>query len=53
MKVIDIIRSSKKTFASLEIVPPLRGIGSEELLDSISPLMEFNPKYINVTCHRD
>lgn len=53
MKVIDIIRSSKKTFASLEIVPPLRGIGSEELLDSISPLMEFDPKYINVTCHRD
>ena len=53
MKVIDIIRSSKKTFASLEIVPPLRGIGSDELLDSISPLMEFDPKYINVTCHRD
>lgn len=53
MKVIDIINSSTKTFASLEIVPPLRGIGSEELLDSIKPLMDFAPKYINVTCHRD
>lgn len=53
MKVIDIIQSSKTTFPSLEIVPPLQGIGSDELMQNLKPLMEFSPKYINVTCHRD
>ena len=42
-----------KPFPSLEIVPPLKGITKAELLDSIRPLLEFGPRYINVTCHRD
>ena len=42
-----------KPFPSIEIVPPLKGITQTELLDSIRPLMEFDPHYINVTCHRD
>ena len=42
-----------KPFPSLEIVPPLKGITKTELLNSIEPLMEFGPRYINVTCHRD
>jgi methylenetetrahydrofolate reductase (NADPH) len=42
-----------KPFPSLEIVPPLKGITKAELLDSIRPFMEFEPRYINVTCHRD
>ena len=45
--------SSTKAFPSLEIVPPLRGITKDELLESIAPFMEFKPKYINVTSHRD
>jgi len=53
MKVIDIINSSAKPYPSLEIVPPLGGISKDELLSSIEPFMEFSPKYINVTCHRD
>ena len=53
MKVSDILASSHKAFPSIEIVPPLRGITKEELLDSIAPFMEFKPKYINVTSHRD
>ena len=53
MKVTDILASSTKTYPSLEIVPPLRGMTKEELLESIAPFMEFSPKYINVTCHRD
>lgn len=53
MKVSEILASSKKAFPSLEIVPPLRGITKDELLESIAPFMEFNPKYINVTSHRD
>ena len=42
-----------KPFPSIEIVPPLKGITKSELLGSIRPLMEFGPRYINVTCHRD
>ena len=53
MKVSEILAESRKTFPSLEIVPPLRGITKKELLESIAPFMEFSPKYINVTSHRD
>ena len=53
MKVSEILSSSNKAFPSLEIVPPLRGMTKNELLESIAPFMEFKPKYINVTSHRD
>ena len=53
MKISDILAERGKPFPSLEIVPPLKGMTKEELMDSIRPLMEFSPKYINVTCHRD
>lgn len=53
MKISEILKNSTKTYPSLEIVPPLKGIGREELLENIKPLMEFEPKYINVTCHRE
>ena len=52
MKISEIL-GGKKQFISLEVVPPQRSIGRVELLDSIRPLMEFNPPYINVTNHRD
>ena len=41
-----------KQYPSLEIVPPLKGMTKDELLNDIRPFIEFNPKYINVTCHR-
>ena len=53
MKVSEILATSKRAFPSLEIVPPLRGLTKGELLESIAPFMEFKPKYINVTSHRD
>jgi methylenetetrahydrofolate reductase (NADPH) len=53
MKVSEILAGSHKAFPSIEIVPPLRGITKDELIDSIAPFMEFKPKYINVTSHRD
>ena len=53
MKVSEILADSKKAFPSLEIVPPLRGITKKELIERIAPFMEFSPKYINVTSHRD
>ena len=53
MKVSEILAGSTKAYPSIEIVPPLRGVTKNELLESIAPFMEFSPKYINVTSHRD
>ena len=53
MKISEILSASTKAFPSIEIVPPMRGITKTELLESIAPFMEFSPKYINVTSHRD
>jgi methylenetetrahydrofolate reductase (NADPH) len=53
MKVIDIINESKRPYPSLEIVPPLNGMRKEELWKIVEQFMPFDPKYINVTCHRD
>lgn len=53
MKISDILLQSRSAYPSLEIVPPLKGITKVELLDGIRPFMEFSPKYINITCHRD
>lgn len=53
MKISEILANSTKAYPSLEIVPPLRGMTKGELLESIAPFMEFSPKYINVTSHRD
>lgn len=53
MKISELLAREHKPFPSLEIVPPLKGLTKQELLDTIRPLMEFSPPYINVTCHRD
>ena len=52
MRITDLLHASHP-FPSLEIVPPLGGISKNELLENIAPLMEFKPRYINVTTHRD
>ncbi len=53
MKITDIIKDSKRPFPSIEIVPPLNGMTKDGLLGTIRSFMEFEPKYVNVTCHRD
>lgn len=53
MRITDILQGSTKPYPSLEIVPPLHGIRKEQLLDTVGQFMPFEPKYINVTCHRD
>ena len=52
MRITDLL-NARHPFPSLEIVPPLSGISKDELLENIAPLMEFKPRYINVTTHRD
>lgn len=53
MKVIDYIKDSKKPLFSFEIIPPLKGKGIEDIYAGIDPLIEFKPKFINVTYHRE
>lgn len=53
MKVIDHLREASSTLFSFEILPPLKGKSIQSIYDGIDPLMEFKPKYINVTYHRE
>ena len=53
MKVIDIINQSDKTVFSFELLPPLKGQNADKLYRTIEDLLEFDPKYINITTHRD
>ena len=53
MKVIDILKGHGKAFPSLEFVPPLKGSDINVLYQSLEPLMEFNPPFVNITSHRE
>ena len=54
MKVIEhIAKSNSKTQFTFEILPPLKGQNIQSIYDSIDPLMEFNPPFIDVTYHRE
>ncbi|MBM3165780.1 MAG: methylenetetrahydrofolate reductase [NAD(P)H] [Bacteroidetes bacterium] len=53
MKLIQHLQEAKGTLFSFEILPPLKGKGIKSLYDGIDPLMEFKPKFVNVTYHRE
>ena len=56
MKVIEYIleaQERKNPFFSFEILPPLKGNSIDSIYEGIDPLMEFNPKFVNVTYHRE
>lgn len=53
MKVTDHIKEAKDTLFSFEILPPLKGKSIQSIFNGIDPLMEFNPKFVNVTYHRE
>lgn len=53
MKVIDIINNAKETVFSFELLPPLKGNDTSKLYRTIESLIDFDPKYINLTTHRD
>jgi len=50
-KVIDHIKESKRTAFSFEILPPLKGNSIKRIYSIIDKLIEFDPKYINITSH--
>ena len=51
MKVTDLINNKGKTAFSFEILPPLKGNSIEKVYSIIDKLIEFDPKYINITTH--
>ncbi len=53
MKIIEHIKQSKDTLFSFEILPPLKGGSIDSLYSGIDPLMDFGPKFIDVTYHRE
>lgn len=54
MKVIDLINNNKtgKPLFTFELLPPVKGHSIERLYNSIDPLIEFDPAYINITYHQ-
>ena len=52
MKITDCINSAEKTVFSIEVLPPVKGMGLTKLFESIDRISEFGPKYINITTHR-
>ncbi len=54
MKVTDYItKANGKTLISFEILPPVKGGSIKRIFDSLDPLMEFKPPFIDVTYHRE
>lgn len=53
MSLVDkMISTGGKTAFSFELLPPLKGNGIEGVYRTIDALLEFDPKYINITTHR-
>ncbi|PRY53609.1 5,10-methylenetetrahydrofolate reductase (NAD(P)) [Arcticibacter pallidicorallinus] len=54
MKITEHIENAAgKTLFSFELIPPVKGNGIKQIYDTIDPLMEFNPPFIDVTYHRE
>lgn len=53
MKVTDALRQTGRTMLSFELLPPLKGSDASRIYRTIENLLEFNPRFINITTHRD
>jgi len=54
MKVTEHIhKANGKALFSFEILPPKKGENINSIFDTIIPLMEYNPAFIDVTYHRE
>ena len=52
MKLTDKLAEAKKPIISFEILPPTKGKSIDSIYNTLDPLMEFDPAFINVTYHR-
>jgi len=54
MKVIDhIAQRNGRTLFTLELLPPLKGENIDAINQTIDPIIEFDPSFIDVTYHRE
>ncbi len=53
MKVTEALRQSDRPMLSFELLPPLKGSDASRIYRTIENLLEFNPRFINITTHRD
>lgn len=52
MTISELITARQRTDFSFEVLPPLKGTGTDGLFRTIDALKEFEPRYINITTHR-
>jgi len=53
MKITEYFKEPKETLFSFEILPPPKGTSIQYIYDIVDQLTEFNPRYVNVTYHRE
>jgi methylenetetrahydrofolate reductase (NADPH) len=54
MKVTEYFKKAKdQTLVSFEVLPPMKGGSMKAIFDTLDPLMEFKPPFIDVTYHRE
>jgi methylenetetrahydrofolate reductase (NADPH) len=54
MKVTEYFeKSNDHTLISFEVLPPMKGGSMQRIFDTLDPLMEFKPPFIDVTYHRE
>jgi methylenetetrahydrofolate reductase (NADPH) len=53
MRVAEAIEKAKRTLFTFEILPPVKGDDIESIYQTIDPLIEFQPAFIDVTYHRE
>lgn len=54
MRVTDYFKQADgKTLISFEVLPPLKGGSMQAIFDTLDPLMDFKPPFIDVTYHRE
>lgn len=52
LTISELIHKNSGTAFSFEVLPPLKGTGTQALFNTIDALKEFEPEYINITTHR-
>lgn len=54
MRVTDYFeKANGNTLVSFEVLPPLKGGSMKAIFDTLDPLMEFKPPFVDVTYHRE
>ncbi|MBI5914691.1 MAG: methylenetetrahydrofolate reductase [Bacteroidetes bacterium] len=54
MRVTEYLENTNgQTLVSFEVLPPLKGGSMKAIFDTLDPLMEFKPPFIDVTYHRE